>query len=120
MGGWGDFADALDFIGDMLDLFGIGGGEVEELAEAAIERNVIVEIGHEGFGLALDLTGNPGQATIIGQMGPEPYIEAAFAAADGEDAVDVLFGSADHPDAVEQILEEAGAYINDAIEDIQD
>lgn len=72
---------------------------------------------YESFYIALDMCGNEGQASIIESMGIDAFRGATVEAFEGGDAVDSLMGYASHPEAVEQILEEAGSYINDVVGD---
>lgn len=65
------------------------------------------------YDTALSMCGNEGQVTIIEMMGYQAFLDAAFFALEGEDAVATLEGLASHPEAVTEILEEAGTIIND-------
>lgn len=78
----------------------------------------LIDTMYESFYIALDMCGNEGQASIIEAMGLGAFMGATVDALEGGDAIDSLMGYASHPEAVEQILEEAGTFINDAVSDV--
>lgn len=84
---------------------------VGELADLGI----IEEAAESGYDTAMSMCGNEGQVSVIDMTGFEAFVEAAEAAADERNGLDVLISACPYPDAVSIILEESYSVIEDIV-----